>query len=483
MKVTEFAITVLYFVLCLGIALYFRRASKAGSSFWGADRSIGFFVNGTAVLSTLVSAASFMGFLGLAYRMGWSFSTVTFGLGSCLGFVLMMLLVGGPLRRYSELKGRYTLTNFFHDRFGNVSGLVTSLFILILYPAYIIPQVMGGGLAGAYLLGVDFASATIAVGAVYVLYVVIGGMLSVTWTDFVQGALLLSVMIALSITAAMSFGGFGPLLEKATQVSPTYLTINPKMSPWTYGGMSLGVLAFVMASPHIVMRLFTAKNVRAGRAALSLAAGFTLLFHAFGYLGVAAAALVMFPTLANADNTFIEVMNALWPAALRGLAIAGIMAAIMSTTGGMMLAVGAEVSSNIYGRYLNKGASDRTVVVIGQATMLVVGVVTTLAAVNQTQSIGVIVGLLVQGVGSTLLVPLLAGVWWRRANQTGAVLSSVGGFVVFCIAQFMLPIPQFSQILISLPASAILMVVGTLLTSPPTIPQLKLVDEMHKAAG
>jgi sodium/pantothenate symporter len=305
-KVTELAITLLYFVLCLGIALYFRRASKAGSSFWGADRSIGFFVNGFAVLSTLVSAASFMGFLGLAYRMGWSFSTVTFGVGSCLGFMVMMLLVSGPLRRYSEIRGKYTLTNFYYDRYGKGSGLLTTLFILILYPAYIVPQVMGGGLAGAYLLGIDFGTAALLVGGVYVLYVVVGGMLSVTWTDFFQGVLLFCVMIALSFTAIAHFGGLGTILERATQASPTYLAINPKVSPLTYAGMSLGVMTFILASPHIVMRLFTAKNVRAGRSALALTSALTLIFHLVGYIGVAAAALIMFPTIANADNTFIR---------------------------------------------------------------------------------------------------------------------------------------------------------------------------------
>jgi len=279
----------------------------------------------------------------------------------------------------------------------------------------------------------------------------------------------------------MSFGGFGPLLSKATEANPYYLAINPKVSPWTYAGMSVGVLTFVVASPHIVMRLFTAKNVKAGRAALSLTAALTLIFHLFGYLGVAAAAIVMFPTIANADNTFIQVMNAMWPALLRGLAVAAIMAAIMSTTGGMLLAVGAEVSNNIYGRYLRKDAADSRTVFIGQATLLVVGVLTLILAVNQTQSIGVIVGLLVEGVGSALLVPMLAGVWWFRANLTGAVASSIGGFAAFCIVHFMVPIPQFAEILISLPVSILCMVVGSLMTPPPSGRQLKLLEEMHRA--
>lgn len=92
----------------------------------GAERKIGLIVNGFAQFSALVSAASFLGFLGLCYRLGWSFTTMAFGVGSTLGFVLSMLIASGPLRRYSEIKGKFTLTNFFSDRYGTPTALATS---------------------------------------------------------------------------------------------------------------------------------------------------------------------------------------------------------------------------------------------------------------------------------------------------------------------------------------------------------------------
>lgn len=481
MKVLELTITILYFLVCAGIAVYFRRSTKGGVSFWGADRNIGFFVNGVAVLSTLVSAASFLGFLGLSYRMGWSFTTMSFGVGSALGFILSLLLVSGPLRRYSELRGKYTLTNFFYDRYGKSSGLFATIFVLILYPAYIVPQLMGSGLVGAYLLGIDFTSAVLLVGVVYVLYVLLGGMLSVTWTDFLQGILLFTMMVALSFIAANHFGGFGPTIAEAVKVNPYFLSINPNISPLTYIGISLGVLTFTLASPHIIMRLFTAKNVTQGRAALSLTAALTLIFHLVGYLGVAGAALILFPKLANIDNTYIEVMNQFFPPVVRGLAAAAILAAIMSTTAGMLLTIGAEVSGNLYKRYWRADAEDRRVIVVGQLAMLLVGILTTILALVQTQSIGVIVGLLVEGVGSALVVPLIAGLWWPRANHVGGFLSAFGGFAVFFIVHFWVPVPMFAEILFALPASVIFMVVGSLATAPARDKHSELVDELHRA--
>lgn len=482
MKPIEFIVVILYFVFCIGIALYF--AKKAGSgqaAYWGADRKIGFLVNGFAQFSALVSAASFLGFLGLSYRLGWTFTTVAFGIGSTLGFVMCMLIASGPLRRFSELKGKFTLTNFFVERYDTATGVATTIFVLILFPAYIVPQLMGGGLAGAYLLGIEFKYAVVLVGIVYVGYVLLGGMLSVTWTDFLQGLLMFIFMVGLSLTAISHFGGLGNLLGKALQVNPHFLGFHPKLSPWTYFGISVGVFMFALSSPHIAMRLFTAKNVNQGRGALTLTAGLSFTFHLLGYIGVAGAALVIAPKLGKIDNTYIVVMDTLFSPFVRGLAVAGILAAIMSTTDAMLLAAGAEFSNNVYQRFINPQATERQSIGVARIVILIVGVVTIILALFQTKSIGVIVGLLVEGTGSAFVVPLVAGIWWRRANAVGGFLSVVGGFGVFVVIHFMKVVPMFSEILISLPISLLCMIIGTLLTAPPPQEKVEFVESLHRA--
>ncbi len=480
MRATELVIGLLYFCACIGIALYFqRKAGKHARAYWGAGQTIGVWVNGFAQFSALVSAASFLGFLGLCYKLGWTFTSIAFGVSSTLGFVVCMLLASGPLRRYSQLREKFTLSNFFSERYGDATGLATSIFVLILFPAYIVPQLMGGGLAGAYVLGIDFTYAVILVGVVYVGYVLLGGMLSVTWTDFLQGMLMLGFMLGLSLVAISHFGGLGELIPQALAVNPHFLGMHPKISPWTYFGISVGVFMFALSSPHIIMRLFTAKSVRAGRLSLAVTGGTSLVFHLLGYIGIAAAALVLFPQLENIDNTYIVVMDQLFPPLVRGLAVAGILAAIMSTTDAMLLAAGAEFSNNIYKRYFKPGASDEEVIRVAKVVMAVIGVITITLALNQTKSIGVIVGLLVEGTGSAFAVPLLAGLWWKRANKVGGFVSVVGGFGTFAVVHFMKIVPMFAEILISLPVSLLCMVVGSLLTAPPSGETVEFVEQLH----
>ena len=217
-------------------------------------------MNGFAIFSTNVSAASFLGFLGLALSMGWSFTTIGVGASLSFGYALSGLLNSGPLRRYSVLKGKFTLSGFFSERFGSETGLATSIFIIILFPLYIVPQLIGGGLAGEYILGIKFEYSIIIMGVVYVTYVLLAGMHSVTWTDFFQGIIMFVFMVGLAFTAFYVYGGWGDLVTKAVEIRPAFLAINPKVSPATYMGMFLAVALFAFSSPHIIMRHFTARN-------------------------------------------------------------------------------------------------------------------------------------------------------------------------------------------------------------------------------
>jgi sodium/proline symporter len=281
--------------------------------------------------------------------------------------------------------------------------------------------------------------------------------------------------------AIVHYGGLGSLIPKALSVNPNFLGIHPKLSHWTYFGISLGVFMFALSSPHIIMRLFTARNVNQGRASLSLTASLSLLFHVVGYLGVAAAALIIAPKLAKIDNTYIVVMDELFHPVIRGFAVAGILAAIMSTTDAMLLAAGAEFSNNIYKKFFHKDASDRQVITVARVVMLLIGVITVVLALYQTKTIGIIVGLLVEGTGSAFAVPLIAGIWWRRANKVGGFLSVAGGFIVFVVIHYMKVVPMFAEILISLPVSIICMIVGSLASAPPPEEKMQFVETLHKA--
>ncbi|MBU1276063.1 MAG: hypothetical protein KJ720_11860 [Proteobacteria bacterium] len=480
-KVTELVITVLYFLFCIWIGVYFSKKAGTGSKeFWGAGQNIPFWVNGFATFSSNVSAASFLGFLGLSYKMGWSFTTIGIGSALAFGYAWSTLLNSGPLRRYSELRGKFTLASFFSERYGHGTGLATSIFIIILFPLYIVPQLIGGGLAGSYILGIDFKYAVMLIASVYIIYVVLAGMKSVTWADFLQGVIMLIFMVGLSLTAFYVFGGWDGLMPKALAIKPHFLDINPKLSTATYVGMFFAVALFAFSSPHIIMRHFTAKNVAHVRGGVALTSFLCWVFHLIGYIGVAAACILIVPDLVKVDRTYIVVMNKLWPPLLRGCAVAGILAAIMSTTGGMLLATGVEFSDNIVRKFIKKDMTDNQVIILSKVVMALVGVITTIMALGETRSIGFLVALLVGGTASAFSMPILFGLWWKRANRWGGLLSCVGGLGVYVVVHFTKIMPFLGEVLISIPASILFMVVGSLLTAPPPKEIQEFVEDLHR---
>ena len=483
LKAVELTVTILYFAVCIGIAVYFTKRAGAGSTaYWAAERGIGVWVNGVGVFTTLVSGGSFLGFLGFTGRYGWAFAGVSLATGTTLGFVLLGLLVGGPLRRYSEVQGKFTLSNFFTERYGPAAGRLATVLIIVILWIYIVPQLMAGGMAAQYVLGVSRTLAIVLVGAVILVYVLLGGMLSVTWTDFVQGILKFAMMIGLSWVAIDTYGGLGPLIENATVEQPSLMSLHPKLSPWAYVGLPLGIAVFITSSPHTIMRLFTARSVRKGRAALSLTAALCLVFHLFGYLGVGTAALVIAPDVLRTkgyDKSFLEVMDALFSPLLRGLAISAILAAVMSTTAGILLTVGAEFSVNVYKRFMRREATDREAIRASQILMLVIGISTVVGALAVKESIGKLIAMLVMAMGSAFSVPLLAGIWWKRANAVGGVLGIVGGLASYLAAHWSGRLPAFTEILVAFPVSLLGVVVGSLLSARPSFEKAQFVEALH----
>jgi len=165
---------------------------------------------------------------------------------------------------------------------------------------------------------------------------------------------------------------------------------------------------------------------------------------------------------------------------LRGAAVAGILAAIMSTTAGMLLATGVEFSGNIVKKFFKPDMTDHQVIILAKIAMAFVGVMTIIMAVNETKSIGFLVALLVGGTSSAFAVPIFAGLWWKRANRWGGFLACVGGFVSYVIVYYMKLTPFMGEILISVPIAAALMVVGTLATADLPKEAQEFVDALHQ---
>jgi SSS family transporter len=473
----ERLVVLAYLGACILIGLLAsRRVLGSDDEYWVAGRRIGTGVNAMAIMATLASGGSIIGVMGLAYARGLPSALALFA-GAVVGFPLASILVARPLRNF----GRFTLTDFLVFRYphGLVRVLVPSL-IVACFTAYIVAQMKAAGVTANVLLGIPYDTALTVATLIFVLYVSIGGMLAVTWTDVAQGCLMVAVVLGAAAVTALRHGGPFRLLAEAAVAAPA-LGAGGRASLASDLGAFVIWAAAIPVIPHVVMRVFTARDVRSARLSLNLAMVLYSVMILAAVLVLVPVGKMRFPELADADRVFLRLMQSEFPPWFRSLAVAAVLAAVMSTTDALLLACSSAVAHDLLGPVLDRRLGRRPRWVgVGAAWgvgLLAMGLAYSPPALI-TEFYSTAIGLLT----AAFFVPTLAGLWWPRANRAGGVASLLTGAGVYLAAHHA-GCPAFAEILYALPASAAAMAVAGWL-SPADSPEMRdAVSRLHDGAA
>jgi Na+/proline symporter len=312
----------------------------------------------------------------------------------------------------------------------------------------------------------------------FTLYAALGGMWAITYTDLIQGALILVGMLVLSIIILTQHNGFASLIQEALTVTPTFGDIT---QPWmSYFGLFLAFLWFGIVSPSAVMRNFASRDARTARRSALGACLLYLIIFIFGFIIAAGgASLGIAETLDNQDMIFISVIETYMSPLLAGIMFAGLLAAIMSSADAMLLAISAGVARDIYKEYIKKDATEKQVTRLGFIIMVVASMIGILIAIEPPQLIAIMVGWVGGGLLSAFGFPLVLGIWWKRANTAGALAGMLGGGLTFLLLVITKPFALVSEPIIAAPVSLILVIVVSLMTPPPSEEMKNQVDRYH----
>ncbi len=474
--IVEISLVILYLLACIGVGVIAsRRAAPSLRAYWVHEGRLGIAVNSLAILAGFASGGSVIGVVGLAYSKGIPLTLSLFA-GAAVGFPLAAILVAAPLRRFAGI----TLTDFLRFRFPHVIVRTSvPLLVVVSSTIYLVAQLKVVGIVGQELLGVPYAvSITVAMG-VFVLYVSIGGMVAVTWTDVFQGLLMLAIVGGVCFFTILQTGQPGELLEQATrqdaQLGASSQSILGIVGPFVLWATAIPVM------PHIVMRINCARNALAAKVSLNLAmVVYSLMIVACVMIIVPFAKMELGPVSDN-DTVFLRVVDQLgmnpW---VRGIVAVGILAAVMSTVDSLLLASAAAISHDLLGDRF--GHSQR-----GRGAMLritvvwLIGIVALALAYTPPK---LIVDYYTTGIGllsASLLVPTLAGFWWKRATTGGAIGAIITGMVVYIGGSLpVFDLPKHSQILLALPASAAAMILISVASRAVDSSILKAVAKLHQ---
>lgn len=379
-----------------------------------------------------------MGLPGAMYLNGLSEAWI--GLGLVTGAWLNWHYVAGPLRVYTERTGNaLTLPDFMTNRFkddSKVLRVLAAVVILVFFAVYCASGVVAGGRLFESVFGLTYTQAIFWGAAVTVLYSLVGGFLAVSWTDVAQGTMMLFALLITPILVVTHSGGLGDGLELIRELDPTNLN-------WIGAG---GLVAIVSAlgwglgyagQPHILARFMAIDSIHSIPKARRIGMTWMILCMvgalAVGFFGIAYFALnpeVASPVEANPERVFIVAVELLFNPWIAGIILSAILAAVMSTLSSQLIVCSSVLSEDFYRGFLRKDASQRELVWVGRASVLLVALVALWLARDPDSRVLGLVAYAWAGFGAAFGPVLILSLFWGRMTRNGALAGMITGAVV-----------------------------------------------------
>ncbi|MBM7632286.1 sodium:solute symporter family protein [Geomicrobium sediminis] len=427
-------IIVLYLLAMIMIGfIYKKKASQDEVNFLVAGRSMGITIGGGALASTYASTSSFLGTLGAMHVFGIGFGLWQ-NIGVIIGFAVAAVFIAPRFRSFSSL----SFSQFFEQRFDKrVRGFAAFVTVITMF-VYMLAQIQGGALAMQFVLGVEYWIGVIVLGVVFITYVIMGGSHSSVIASFIQFCMMMVAMITVAVVVFIA----QPWAETATTVVANHGTSafhifgteGPLYALSSGFMMTLGI----MSAPHVYMMFMFTKTEKVARKTTALATSYLSVFY-FSLLIVGSYIIATYPNLENSDMGYFYVLDML-PAVLIGLFIAAVLAAAMSSTDAQLLSATSAITNDLYRIFTGKTISQNRIVFVNRCVALVIGILAILVTLNPPDLIMFVMALAQSLMIGAFFVPLVLGLFWKRATADAAFLGMISGFIVTVSLQF-IPMP------------------------------------------
>lgn len=428
------AIFAAYLVAIVILGLIASRYQKTEADFWVAGRRFGLGVMVMANMAAIMHGGAILS--GVAFTGRFGGVAILPYISFVGGAAVIFYLFAKKLRQ----SGGFTIPDYMGDRFNSRALRAWSaLVVAVSSIVYLIAQLRGMAFILERLLGLDFMLCLVLGTAIFVLYVALGGLLAVVWTNIAQFLFMWFGLLIMVPFVYDAVGGWSSVLASVEEAAPGWTS--PTGLSWTASYMvSWYLIWFVAYSTRLelVTKMYAARDHRIARASVPITIGLTMLFLLYGnfYLGAAARVLV-WDQVASADQAFPLLVTELLTPTLAALALTGIASAAMSTTDSLLLMSGSAIAHDLVRRCHDepKGIerSEKAYLRISRLAIVAVGAIAFFCAIPDLALILRIVSFAIAIVGSAFFFPLVVGMTSRRVSRAAALSSSIGGTVATVI--------------------------------------------------
>jgi cation/acetate symporter len=431
------------FLTFVAITLYIvHRVSSANQTAAGYYTAGGQFTggqNGIALSGDFLSAASFLGIAGGIAVHGYD--GFVYSVGWVVAWLVGLLLVAEMLRNI----GRFTMGDVIAYRMRQRPVRVAAATsTLVISYVYLLAQIAGAGGLVSLLLNIrdklGQSIAIVVVGAIMILYVLIGGMKGTTWVQIIKATLLLLCMSLITVYLLGRFGfDFSQILLLATQHNELGAAI---LDPGTLYGrneldfvsLALALMLGICSLPHVLMRFYTVPNAFQVRRSMVWAIWAMVMFYLCTLVvGYGATAVVGSDAILHApggENSAAPLLAfALGGTVLLGVVSAVAFATILAVVAGLTLTASVSFAHDVYANIIKGGVTEPgTEVKVARLTALIMGALAIVGGVLVNgKNVAFLVALALALAASANLSTLLYTLFWRRFNTIGALASVYGG--------------------------------------------------------
>jgi SSS family solute:Na+ symporter len=424
------ALLLSYSTLLIGLGLWIGRRVRGASDFFVAGRRLGPGLIFSTMLAANIGGGSTVGATGLGYSGGIA---AWWWVGSAaVGSTILALWIGPAIRREAATHDLRTVGDYLEFRYGpTVRALIAallwvgSLFILA-------GQLFAMGVILETVADIPSWAGCVIGGVVITAYFTAGGLLTSAWVNMVQ---LIVKLSGFAIAVPLVLGRIGGF-EALARVRPDDPVYWDFWRPGPPGVMLLALLtpAFIV-SPGLLQKIFGARDDRAVRIGVGLNA-LGLLLYAGVPVTLGISARLLFPELPQADLALPTILIRGLPPVVGALGLAAVFSAEVSAADAVLFMLTTSLSQDLYKRFVNRSASDRRLLTITRLTALVSGV----AGVTLAIGLGSVLGALTifySLLGVSLFVPIIAGLYVRRAGTREALASIACGVATMVAVRFL----------------------------------------------
>ncbi len=427
-------VLIVYLGLLAAFAAWSRRETGTLSGFYLAGKKLPFWVVAFSTNATGESGWLLLGLTGMGYAVGAQAYWVV--VGEIVGIALSWGLISRRLKRLSDDHDSITVPDVLAAKFedkGHLIRAIAVIIILTMVTTYMTAQMVASGKALGTFMGMDYGTGVVVGGAIIIAYTFIGGYKAVSYTDVLQGVLMLVGLIIVPVAAIYAGGGWGSISSNLTAQDPDFtnmfaLTDSGGIKGWVAVVSFMAIGLPFLGVPQLLVRYMSARDGNELRKA-RIVSVLVLLVFTFGAVTAGIAGRALFPGLEDQETIFPTLANQLFPPVIAGVLMVIVLSAIMSTADSLLLLASSAVVRDTMQKILGSTKSDHQLAGYGKIVTILIGILAIALAIPEAKFIFWFVLFAWSGLGAAFGPVVICLLYYKKTTREGIIAGMLGGFL------------------------------------------------------